>query len=49
MDFRTTSAHKFRTRLRFKQYDGILTKEQSVRRRIMSSFEGENMQTQYNF
>ena len=48
MDFRTTSAHKFRTRLRFKQYDVILTIEQSMRTRIMSSFEGENMQTQYN-
>ena len=27
MDCRTTSAHKFRTRLGFKQYDVILTKE----------------------
>ena len=48
MDFGTTSAHKFRTRLGFKQYDVILTKEPSVLTRIMSSFEGENMQTQYN-
>ena len=30
IDCRTTSAHKFRARLRFKQYDLILTKEQSV-------------------
>ena len=43
MDCRITSAHKFRTRLGFKQYDVILTKEQSVL--IISSFEGENMQT----
>ena len=45
---RITSAHKFRTRLGFKQYDVILTKEQPVLTKIMSSFEGENMQTQYN-
>ena len=30
MDFRTTTTHKFRTRLGIKQYDVILTKEQSV-------------------
>ena len=48
MDCRTTSAHKFRTRLGFKQYDVIITKEQSVLTKIMSSFEGENMKTQYN-
>ena len=36
MDCRTTSAHKFRTRLGFKQYDVILTKEQSVLTKIMS-------------
>ena len=47
MDCRTTSAHKFRTRLGFKQYDVVLTKKQSVIAQIMSSFEGENMQTQY--
>ena len=45
MNFRTTSAHKFRTRLEFKQYDVILTKEQSMLTKIMSSLEGENMQT----
>ena len=38
MDCRTTSAHKFRTRLRFKQYDAILTKEQSVPTKIKSSY-----------
>ena len=47
MDFRTTSAHKCITRLEFKQYDVILTREQSLLTKIMSSFEGENMQTQY--
>ena len=47
MDCRTTSAHIFRTRLGFKQHNAILTKEQSVLKKIMSSFEGENMKTQY--
>ena len=45
MDGRTTSAHKFRTRLALKQYDVILTKEKSVVTKVISSFEGENMQT----
>ena len=48
MDCRTTSAYKFRTRLGFKQYDVILTKEQSVLTKIICSFEGENIQTRYN-
>ena len=48
MDCRTTPSHRFRTRLGFKHYYGILTKEQSVLTRIMNSFEEENMQTQYN-
>ena len=48
IDYRTTSAHKLKTRLGFKQYDVILTKEQSVVTKIVSSFERENMQTQYN-
>ena len=48
MDCRTTSAHKFRTRLGFKQYDVVIRKEQSVPEQIMSSFEEEKMQTQYN-
>ena len=38
-------AHKFRTRLGFKQDDAILTKKQSVLTKIMSLFEGENIQT----
>ena len=46
MDCRTTLAHRFRTRLGFKQYDVILTKQQSVLTKIMNSFEGENMETQ---
>ena len=41
MDFRTTPAHKFRTRFGFTQYV-TLTKEKSVLTKIMSSFEGEN-------
>ena len=47
MDRRTISAHKFRTRLGFKRYDFILTKEKSMLTGITSSFGGENMQTQY--
>ena len=48
MDCRTTSAHNFRTRLYDEQYDVILTQEQSVLTKIMSSFKGENTQAQYN-
>ena len=48
MDCRTTSALEFRARLGFKQYDVILTKEQSVLTEIMGLFEGENMLTQCN-
>ena len=48
MDFGTILAHKLRTRLEIKQRDVILLKEQSMVTKIMSSFEGENMQTQYN-
>ena len=47
MDCRTTAAHNFRTKLGFKQHDVILTKVQSVLTKIKSSFERENMQTQY--
>ena len=36
MDCRTILARKFRTRLGFKLYDVILTKEQSMLTRIMS-------------
>ena len=39
-------AYRFRTWLRFKQYNVILTREQSVLTKIISSFEGENMQRQ---
>ena len=42
----TTLAHEFRTSLGFKQFDVILTKEQSVLTKIMTSFEGGNIQTQ---
>ena len=42
------SAHKFIIRLGFKQCDVISTKEQSMTTKAMSSFEEENMQTQYN-
>ena len=49
MDCGTTSVHKFRTKKGFKQNDVISTKEQSVLIKKMSSYEGENMQTQYSF
>ena len=42
MDCGTTLAHKFRARLRFKQYDVVLLAK------VMSSFEGERMETQYH-
>ena len=45
MDCRTTSAHQYRTRLALKQYDALLTKEQSVLTKIMSLFGKKNMQT----
>ena len=48
MDCRTTSAHRFRMRVGFKQYDVILTKEQSALTKIMSSFEGRNLKALYN-
>ena len=41
----TIAVHRFRTRLGFKQYDVILTKQQSVLTKIKSSLEAENMQT----
>ena len=49
LDCTATSFHKLRTRLGFKQHNAILTKEQSVLTKIISLFEGENIQTQYNF
>ena len=48
MDCRTTSDTYINRRFGFKKYDVILTKEQPVLTRIMSSCKGENMQTQYN-
>ena len=47
MDCRVIAAHKFRTRLGFKQYDVILTKEQPLLTKRKSSFREENMQMQY--
>ena len=46
MDCRKTAEHKFSTRLGLRQYDVILTKEQSQLTQIKCSFEGENMQIQ---
>ena len=39
----------FRAALGFKEHDIMLTKEQAVSKSIMDAFEGDNMQTQYNF
>ena len=44
IDCRTMAVHKFRTILGFKQYDVILTIEQSVLLNKKSSFEGKNRQ-----
>ena len=41
MDCRKTSLHKFRTKLRFRQYDVILAKDKSVLTKIKSYFERE--------
>ena len=41
MDCKRRSAHEFKTRLGFKQYEVIFT----VLTKIMSSFEGQNMKT----
>ena len=46
MDCITSSVHKFRTRLGFKQYNVILTKEQLAS--ANKNNKSENMQTQYN-
>ena len=41
MDSRTRAVHKSITRLMLKQFDVILTKEQSVLTKIKSSFKGK--------
>ena len=46
-DCKTTVAYKLRTRVGFKQYDVILTNEQSVLIIRKSLFEGESIQTQH--
>lgn len=46
MDFRTTVTHKVTKRLWNKQYDVILTREQSVLMEIKSLSEGGNMETE---
>ena len=48
MDCKTTWPHERRTRLVFKKYDVILTKEKSVLTKTISPFKGRNMETQYN-
>ena len=45
VDYKTTAAIEFRTRWRFKQYNVILTKEQSVLTQMKSWFQGESANT----
>ena len=47
MDCRTTPIVNFRTRLRFSQYDPIMTKEQSVLLKIMKVFAIEKIILQH--
>ena len=44
----TPKSIEFRSKLGFNQYDITLTKEQSLLKSVMDTFEGENMQTQYS-
>ena len=46
MNCRTTSAQKLTKKLGFKQCDVILTKKQSMLKKIKISFEGENVKIQ---
>ena len=48
LDCRTTSAHKFRTWLGFRQNHVVLIQEKSVLTKTMSSFERKNIYKQYN-
>ena len=48
MGARSPKAIKFRAKLGFTQYGITLKKESSVLESIMETFEGENMETQYN-
>ena len=48
IDCRTTVEHKFRTRLRFRQYDVILTKEQSVLTKIKINLKKGTCKTKYS-
>ena len=48
MGGRSPEAIEFRSKLGFTQYDITLKKESSVLKSIMETFEGDNMETQYN-
>ena len=48
MGSRSPKAIKFRSKLGFSQYDITLKKESSVLKSITNTFEGEDMETQYN-
>ena len=48
MNCKTLGVHKLKQRLGFKLHKVILTNEQSVLTKIVSSFGGENIQNQYS-
>ena len=48
MGCRTTPAVNFRTNLGFRQYDPIMTQEQSVLKKIMAVFSAEEIILKYN-
>ena len=43
MDCRTTPAVSFRTKLGFRQHDPIIIQEQSLRTKVMTIFEAEEI------
>ena len=49
MDCRTDKSCSLKKNLGFKLHDVINTKEQTITNLIKDAFEGENIQTQYNF
>ena len=48
MDCRTTPAVNFKTRLGFSQHDSIMTQEQSILSKIVTSFAAEEIILQHN-
>ena len=48
MDYRTTPAVNFKTKLRFNQHDPIMTQEQSILSKNVTLFAAEKIILQYN-